>query len=84
MVKAKLETPEFVMFAKAGLDIILENPNTVFTKLTAKQLLYEGFDINCNSSEFPSKGVCSAVSQNSRVWKVSDKHLKFSYFHPVS
>lgn len=84
MVKVKLETPEYIFFAKTGIDTILGQPDTIFTKLTAKQLLYEGIDINCNSSEFTSKGVCSAVSQNKLVWKVSDKHLKLSFFRPVS
>lgn len=69
-----------------GLNTLFDNPTSMFLTATAKQLMFEGIDINCNHTKFIVKKICSEISRAPLIERVNDdiRFLKFSLLRPVS
>lgn len=69
-----------------GLDVMFDNPSSMFLTATAKQLMYEGVDIYCNHTKYIVKKICSEISSVAQVERINDdiKHLRFSLLKAVS
>lgn len=66
-------------FVLAGMNSIFNNPTSVFSTITAKEVLYEGYDIKCDSNDFTAKAICAAIASDNSIIKVngSEKHLRY-------
>ncbi|KAJ8668140.1 hypothetical protein QAD02_009803 [Eretmocerus hayati] len=65
MVNAVLkERPSAIPFIAKAIDIILRKPTSVFIKLKAKTLLFDGFIIDCNVEGSAGTAICSEIKKN--------------------
>lgn len=49
------------------MDAVFDNPDSIFIRVKAKDILFEGVTINCNQTIFPAKTVCGLLKENGRV-----------------
>lgn len=70
------DTPELLSFISAGIDGLFRNPTSPFLTTTAENLLWEGFDVDCNVKDFSAKALCAALRAEGPVKQVTEKELK--------
>lgn len=68
-----------------ALGHLLNNPKDPFFHGRAMDILFDGIIVNCESEEFSSKAVCSALETDAKsLIKLNDTHFEFSIFGSVS
>ncbi|XP_050300236.1 sensory neuron membrane protein 1-like [Anthonomus grandis grandis] len=54
-------SPVFLSIVNQSLEAIFNNPKTIFFTGRVKDLLFDGIDLNCTSSGFAPKAICSQL-----------------------
>nr|WVD93741.1 sensory neuron membrane protein 1b [Graphosoma rubrolineatum] len=68
------------MISKA-LPALFNNPSTVFLTAKAMDILFRGIPINCSSTEFGPKAICTMLRANPKgLKKLNDDIFLFSFF----
>lgn len=80
-----LEFREFMHVAVAAINELFENPSDVFWTGKAMDLLFNGIEINCNTSEPLTKLACNQIRKRNipSFQSIGNKRLKFSVFGAV-
>lgn len=80
----KMMKPAALGLINKAIPFLYPDQTGAFMTATANDIMWNGLDINCTSSEFPAIAVCTQIRQNSAsLHKVSDEHFKFSLFGVV-
>lgn len=79
MVKIATEMPEMMTFAKTGLNIIFNNPTSIFLTIPVKKALTDRIEVNCDVHEFAAKAICAAMANEDTVEKVNGSQHLLAY-----
>lgn len=78
-----VEQPGAIGIINKAVDSIFKKPSTVFLKAKAKDLLFNGFLIDCTVKDFAGTAVCNALKEKTTEFKSDGEgHLTFSLFGP--
>lgn len=67
-----------INFLEAAMTSIFDDPTSFFIHTTARQMLFEGIDIDCDRKPFPAKTICSYLKKDARI-KDEDQNLKYKF-----
>lgn len=69
-----------------AIKYLFNSPETPFWTGRVMDLLFNGFDIDCSSSEFEAKATCSVLASGdvAAIRVIDENHLKFSMMGGVS
>lgn len=65
-------------FISAGLNDIFHDPSSIFLTATAKEILWQGFNINCDVKSFAGKAICGALREEAPVKYIDGADMKLS------
>lgn len=61
-------------FVSKGLTT-LYGGDSIFTKATAMQILFDGVDLNCKQTDFDAKAICSALEAEAKSIEILDDQI---------
>lgn len=67
-----------VNFMEAGMSTIFDDPTSIFSYVKAREILYEGIEIDCSKKGFPSKTICSFLQKDKHM-TVVEGNLKYNF-----
>lgn len=72
--------------AASAINSIFHNPTDVFWTGRAMDLLFDGIHLDCSSTDFNAKAVCSIFEsgESQAIQPVDENTFKFSFFGGVS
>ncbi|XP_014209085.1 sensory neuron membrane protein 1-like [Copidosoma floridanum] len=79
----KLEKPAIMPAAAKGINSIFKNPSNIFMKQKAKDILFEGFVVDCRVTDVPGAAVCTEVRnqyEDLRLIKLEENVYLMSLF----
>ncbi|XP_025419540.1 sensory neuron membrane protein 1-like isoform X3 [Sipha flava] len=75
----KMTKPAAIGLINKAIPLLYPDQTNAFMTATANDIMWNGLDINCTSSEFPAVAVCTQIRQNSAsLHKINNNHFKFS------
>ncbi|XP_014251146.1 sensory neuron membrane protein 1-like [Cimex lectularius] len=81
VLTAEKEKPGALPMLAKALPPLFNFPSTVFVPVKAMDILFRGIPINCTSTEFGPKAVCTMIRQNPRGMIPDGKNIfLFSFF----
>ncbi|KAL1131950.1 hypothetical protein AAG570_011561 [Ranatra chinensis] len=81
VLNVEREKPGALTMINKAIGPMFGNPDSIFLRATAKDILFEGIVINCTSTEFAPKAICTLLRQNPKgLTKVNEHIFKFSFF----
>lgn len=76
--------PSALGLINKAIPLLYPDQTSVFMTASANDIMWNGLDINCTSTEFAAVAVCMQIRQNSAgLHKISNDHFKFSLFGVV-
>lgn len=72
-----------IPFMATGVSEIFNDPTSIFIHVKAREILFEGIEIDCNRKSFPAKTVCSFLKKDARFRIQDDKKYNFAIFNAV-
>lgn len=80
------EKPAMLNMMGKAFNGIFDNPPDIFMRVRALDVLFDGFLINCDRTEFAPKAVCTAVKKEAPSGLVigPNNQFRFSIFGGVS
>ena len=76
--------PNFLPMAVKAINLIFKNPESVFIKVKARDLLFDGLPIDCRVTDFPATAFCAILKENSaNLQVVGLNQYRFSLFGHV-
>jgi len=80
----KMIKPAALGLINKAIPLLYPEQDNVFMTATANDIMWNGLDINCTSTEFSATAVCTQIRQNAAsLHKVDNNHFKFSLFGVV-
>lgn len=80
----KLLKPAALGIVNKAIPHLYPDQTNVFMTATANDIMWNGLNMNCSSTEFAAVAICTQIRQNSAsLHKISDEHFKFSLFGVV-
>jgi len=80
----KMMKPAALGLVNKAIPLLYPNQMNAFMTATANDIMWNGLDINCTSSEFSAVAICTQIRQNAaNLHKVDENHFKFSLFGVV-
>lgn len=67
-----------INFLEAGMTSIFNDPTSIFIHGTARQILFEGIEVDCDRKPFSAKTICSFLKKDARIKDV-DHNLKYKF-----
>lgn len=84
VMMTKMVKPAALGLINKAIPFLYPDQTSAFITATANDIMWNGLDINCTSTEFAAVAVCSQIRQNSaNLHKISNNHFKFSLFGVV-
>lgn len=79
------ESPALLSIINQAIAPLFRNPQSIFLTARVRDILFDGLEIDCTSSEFTSKAVCAQLkTQIPGIQKLPDKNVfLFSLFGSV-
>lgn len=75
----KMMKPAALGLINKVIPLIYPDQSSIFMTATADDIMWNGLDMNCSSTEFAAVAVCTQIRQNSAgLHKVNKNHFKFS------
>lgn len=68
-----------------AMDIIFENPRSIFVTMTAMEFIEKGIEINCNQTKYAAKVACAEMRRSTSLTVLNDEKtlLRFRLFDLV-
>lgn len=71
-------------FVSKGLKA-LYGDHTIFTQAPAMNILFDGIDLNCATTDFNAKAICTAIEGEAKSIEILDDHIfRLSLFGMVT
>lgn len=86
VVKTFNERPHLLDIVMKGMDLVFNNPTSIFLTMTANDFIYNGIYLNCDQHEFSGKAIC-AEFRETRTLKMIDQdkyRLRYKWFDKVT
>lgn len=67
------------------MDLVFDNPSSVFMTTTANDFIYNGIYINCDQHEFAGKAICAEfrVTKTLKMIEQDKFRLRYKWFDKV-
>ncbi|XP_063706224.1 sensory neuron membrane protein 1-like [Culicoides brevitarsis] len=86
MVKIFEERPHLLDTVMRGMDLVFDNPKSIFLSMTADEFIHNGIFLNCDQHEFAGKAVC-AEFRDTKTLKMIDgdkTRLRYKWFDKLN
>ncbi|KAJ6635490.1 Sensory neuron membrane protein 1 [Pseudolycoriella hygida] len=84
VIKILFESPHLLGLLIEAMDIVFENPSSVFATMKAMEFLNDGFRIDCNHSEVAVKSLCANMRRHDALKVVGDNVLRYRWFDKLN
>lgn len=76
--------PAALGIVNKAIPLLYPDQANAFMTGTANDIMWNGLNINCTSTEFAAVAICTQIRQNAAsLHKINDEHFKFSLFGVV-
>lgn len=73
-----------IFYLDKAVDSIFKKPDSVFVKVKAREILFDGLPVDCSVKDFAGSAVCGILkSEGKDLMNDGDDHYRFAIFGAV-